>query len=167
MADVLNINLDRISSLYISSGYFNMGGYNLIREKLNAALDRDGFDFKLLIGKSAIRTPDPLETLEEYRGKIAEHETKQMESMKANTDKQEISMRGMSDVSRLLAFLRRDNVAVRHNNMRFNHSKCYILGQEGALVGSSNFTHSGLLGNDELNAGVYATGTGNKVDEWF
>ena len=165
MADVLNINLDRINSLYISSGYFNVSGYNLIREKLNAALDRDGFDFRLLIGKSAIRTPDSLETLEEYRGKIAEHETQ--ESMKANTDKQEISMQGMNDVSRLLAFLKRANVSVRHNNMRFNHSKCYILGQEGALIGSSNFTYSGLSGNDELNAGVYSTGTWKRVDEWF
>jgi len=167
MADVLNINLDRINSLYISSGYFDVKGYNLIREKLNAALDRNSFDFRLLIGKNAIKAPEPLETLEAYQDKITAPEVTRMQSIKAKTDEQEIDMQGMNDVSRLIAFLKRDNVAVRHNDMRFNHSKCYILGQQGALVGSSNFTHSGLLGNDELNAGIYSTETWKRVSEWF
>ena len=57
----------------------------------------------------------------------------------------------MGDVMGLIRLLRRENVQVRLGRSRFNHAKCYILGQEGAVIGSSNFTGAGLSKNDELN----------------
>ncbi|MCY4491733.1 MAG: helicase-related protein, partial [Thaumarchaeota archaeon] len=49
---------------------------------------------------------------------------------------------------------------------RFNHSKCYIL-DDSVFIGSSNFTSGGLIGNYELNAGLYQPGVSKTTREWF
>ena len=73
----------------------------------------------------------------------------------------------MGDVMGLIRLLRRENVQVRLGRSRFNHAKCYVLRQEGAVIGSSNFTGAGLAGNDELNAGIFVTSTWKKVRDWY
>ena len=167
MADVLSTNLPRIDSLDISSGYFDVGGYGLIREGLEGAAARDSFSLRLLIGSGAIRAPT-FDTFEEYR-RYTEDLSKagQPHPLKADLDADELNRDGMDSVSGLIRLLRRDNVQVRHSDLRFNHAKCYILGQEGAIVGSSNFTRAGLSGNDELNAGIYNTATWEKIKAWY
>ena len=87
--------------------------------------------------------------------------------MKSDLDGKEIDGASMDDVMGLIGFLKQDNVHVRRGRARFNHAKCYILGNEGAVVGSSNFTRAGLSGNDELNAGVYNTATWAKIRGWY
>ena len=57
MADVLNINMRRIDFLDISSGYFEVNGYGLVRKTLEAAATDPSFAFRLMVGKDAIRPP--------------------------------------------------------------------------------------------------------------
>ena len=162
MADVLNINMGRIDFLDISSGYFEVNGYGLVRKTLEAAATDPSFAFRLMVGKDAIRPP-AFDTFEEYR-RYAEM---RQASMKSDLDGKEIDGASMDDVMGLVGFLKQDNVQVRRGRARFNHAKCYILGNEGAVVGSSNFTRAGLSGNDELNAGVYNTATWAKIRGWY
>lgn len=158
MSDVLNLNLPMIHSLDIASGYFQVSGYRVVRDALEKAVADPSFLFRLMIGKDTIRT-DIHTTFEEY----SEHQA----TLEADLDNADLSQTGMSDVAGLITLLNRDNVQIRLGRSRFNHAKCYILGDKGVIVGSSNFTKSGLCTNDELNAGVYVTGTWRKVKDWY
>ena len=162
MAEVLNTNLPRISFLDVSSGYFEVSGYGMVREALEAAVTNPSFAFRLMVGKDAIRPPT-FNTFEEYRM----HAQTSQDTLKSDLDREDLDDTRMDDVAGLIGLLGRDNVQVRLGRSRFNHAKCYILGNEGAVVGSSNFTRAGLSGNDELNAGVYATATWGKVRSWY
>ena len=162
MADVLKINLPRIAYLEVSSGYFEVSGYAMVRAALEAAAAKSQFEFKLMVGRDALR-PRSFDTFEEY----AAHAGEYAETLKSGLNKEDLSDSGMEDVAGLIGLLKRDNVHVRRGNARFNHAKCYILGNEGVIVGSSNFTRAGLSVNDELNTGVYATSTWEKVRKWY
>lgn len=158
MSDVLNSNLARIGYLDISSGYFDVSGYGMIRQQLENATRNNNFKLRLLLGKNAINPPE-YETFEEYQNRA--------KSIKDELDSKELDKDSMTNVVGLIKLLNKKNVHVRHNDHKFNHSKCYILGNEGAIVGSSNFTYSGFHGNYELNVGIYQTGTWEKIKEWY
>ena len=162
MADALNVNLPRINFLDISSGYFEVSGYGMVREALEAAATNPSFAFRLMVGKDAIRPPT-FDTFEEYR----RHAEMFPGTLKSDLDQQDLGDTSMNDVAGLIGLLRQENVHVRLGSARFNHAKCYILGNVGAVVGSSNFTRAGLSANDELNAGVYVTSTWDKVRSWY
>ena len=162
MADVLNMNLDRVGFLDVSSGYFEVSGYGAVREALERAVARPSFTFRLLLGKDAIRPP-AFDTFEEYR----RYASTIPETVKSSLEGEDLGGGRMGDIMGLIRLLRRDNVQVRLGRSRFNHAKCYILGQEGAVIGSSNFTGAGLSGNDELNAGIFVTSTWKKVRNWY
>ncbi|MGK7901178.1 MAG: helicase-related protein [Hormoscilla sp.] len=54
-------------------------------------------------------------------------------------------------IDRLIAYLRQDRIHVRlYDNSQFFHAKAYIF-DNYSIIGSSNFTPSGLNGNTELN----------------
>ena len=162
MAEVLAMNLNRIRFLDVSSGYFDVGGYGLVRKSLERAATNSSFEFRLMIGRDAIRPPT-FDTFEEYR----KHAGLLPESVKAGLDAEDLDGASMDDVAGLIAFLRRGNVQVRRGGARFNHAKCYILGDVGAIVGSSNFTRAGLATNNELNTGAYSTETWKKIRKWY
>ena len=162
MADTLNINLPRIPFLYVSSGYFEVSGYRMVRRALEKAAADPNFKFRLMVGSDALRTP-AYDTFEKYRDRITESPA----TLQTDLERQSLDDSGMDDVAGLMVILRQDNVQVRRSSARFNHAKCYIMGIEGAIVGSSNFTKSGLSGNDELNAGIYVTGTWEKIKKWY
>ena len=162
MAGVLNMNLERIGFLDVSSGYFEVSGYGAVREALERAVVRPSFTFRLLLGKDAIRPP-AFDTFEEYRRYAATIP----DTIKSSLEGEDLGDGRMGDVMGLIRLLRRENVQVRLGRSRFNHAKCYILGQEGAVIGSSNFTGAGLSRNDELNAGIFATSTWKKIRDWY
>ena len=162
MAGVLNTNLPRIGFLDVSSGYFDVGGYGTVRRALEKSVANPEFSFRLMMGRDAIRPPS-FDTFEEY-SRYAEASGDTLES---GLEEEPMDRTRMDDVAGLISLLKRDNVQVRLGSARFNHAKCYILGNEGFVVGSSNFTRAGLEKNDELNAGVYSTGTWTKVREWY
>ena len=111
----------------IATGYLSLSGYALLADSL-AQLQ----EFRLLFGNSQIAN----ELERELR----------RERYRASTRKL---------VENMLAFLEREQVQVRRYGQEgagsFFHAKAYLL-RGAAIVGSSNFTASGLTGNTELNA---------------
>lgn len=172
MADTLNHNIPSAESLDISSGYFELGGYNLVRSTLESVVGKAEFSLRLLLGRDAI-SPPVFDTFEEYRRKAEfkdmgePEDLSEMKSVKMDLDMQDLTQNNMDATASLIRLLKRVNVQVRHNDRKFNHSKCYILGKDMALVGSSNFTSSGFRGNHELNVGIYQPASLEKIDSWF
>lgn len=162
MVDALNLYVPSIKSLDVSSGYFELSGYGLVRETLEPASQRNGFALRLLLGQDAISAP-VLDTFEDYRKNV----NAGIRTLGEALDEEDLTQENLNLTSSLVELLRRQNVQVRHNDRRFNHAKCYILGNEMALIGSSNFTLSGFMGNRELNSAIYQPASLEKVDEWF
>ncbi len=150
MADVLNINLPKIKFLDVSTGYFGVSGYGMVRNKLVSACTEESFAFRLMVGKNVIHLENPDAT-----------------DLKTALSQKELTDTNISNTTSLINLLKQNNVHVRVSSAKFNHAKCYILGEEGAIVGSSNLTSAGLSRNDELNTGVYVTGTWNKILAWY
>ena len=159
MSDVLNSEIPHTQKLDISTGYFNVPGYTMLKDTLNDAAQKDGFEMRLLLGKQAL-IPDA--TFEE----MARENGEDAISLKSGLDDAELTLDAMSDTAALISFLNRKNVQVRLGSSRFNHSKCYIM-DDSVFIGSSNFTSGGLTGNYELNAGLYQPGVSEKTDTWF
>ena len=159
MSDVLNSEIPHTQKLDISAGYFNVPGYTMLKDTLNDAAQKDGFEMRLLLGKQAL-IPDA--TFEE----MARENGEDAISLKSGLDDAELTLDAMSDTAALISFLNRKNVQVRLGSSRFNHSKCYIM-DDSVFIGSSNFTSGGLTGNYELNAGLYQPGVSEKTGTWF
>jgi hypothetical protein len=64
-------------------------------------------------------------------------------------------------VTELRRLLDKKNIKVKYFNDKEFHSKLYIFDNEYIIVGSSNFTYSGLSKNIEINIGI------NKLDDNF
>lgn len=158
-------NSKNAGAIDISSGYFNVAGYNLLRESLWDFTKRQEFKLRMLFGKEAIKEENDAKSFEE-----------QIETVEKTTDKEYSVAKELSGmtlewesaktVDDLVAFLKQNKVEVKTNKNRFNHSKCYIL-DDSAVVGSSNLTAAGLRHNVELNAVLYQASAIKEVKEWF
>jgi superfamily II DNA or RNA helicase/HKD family nuclease len=161
MAEVLNGLLaeHRGRSLDIATAYLNVGGWQLLR----TGLEELG-NLRLLLG-------DEPETgldlgLREQGAKAVKGLIREL----ANSSFNEKTLRLVED---LIAFLRQEHVQVRLYQKGFLHAKCYLFYDGGgfarfepvaAIVGSSNFTHAGLLSNRELNLSHRANLTAQEID---
>ena len=159
MQDILNSEIPHTGKLDISSGYFNILGYAMLRDSLNSAMCRENFEMRLLLGKQAL-LPD--RTFEETALENGEDAV----SLKTKLNDAELSEEALSDTASLISLLKRDAIQVRLGTSRFNHSKCYIT-DDSVFIGSSNFTAGGLTGNYELNAGLYQPGVADTTRKWF
>ncbi|MEO6889361.1 MAG: helicase-related protein [Ktedonobacteraceae bacterium] len=148
MAGVLNGILagHEGQGLDIATAYFNVGGWQLLREGL-AGLGT----FRLLLGDEPEAGLDL--GLHEVGARPVRGLIRELAS--ARFDEKTLRL-----VEQLVAFLRQDHVRVRLYTRGFLHAKCYLFyGDAGfertapvaAIVGSSNFTRAGLLSNKELN----------------
>lgn len=148
MANVLNQLLDEHEgqSLDIATAYFNVGGWQLLRD----GLDRLG-NFRLLLG-------DEPEAGDDIG--LREAGAKAVKGLIRDLAAETFSEQTLRLVEDLVAFLRQENVQVRLYTRGFLHAKSYLFYQGGgferflplaAIVGSSNFTRPGLLTNKELN----------------
>ncbi|HZS77277.1 MAG TPA: helicase-related protein [Ktedonobacteraceae bacterium] len=147
MADILNALLadHKGYALDIATAYFNIGGWQLLRQGLN-----DLGSFRLLLGDEPEAGSDL--GLREIGAKPVRGLIRDLAGENFN----EQTLRLVED---LIAFLRRPNVQVRLYTKGFLHAKCYLfyinsfarLNPIAAIVGSSNFTRPGLLFNKELN----------------
>lgn len=172
MKRVLESGIPLARRFDVSTGYFNVEGYGLLRRPLEDAVRNDSFSMRLLLGRGAIPLPeDTFETrAAHHSASAAVGEWKggdEPPSVKDGLDTAEIGPGSQADTSSLIALLERPNVQVRIGPSRFNHSKCYILGDSSVFIGSSNFTASGLEGNHELNAGLYQPGVAAETRSWF
>ncbi len=148
MSDVLNTLLMqyRGQSLDIATAYFNIGGWQLLAEGVSSL-----GSFRLLLGDEPEAGADI--GLREVGSKPVKGLIKDLSDATFN----EQTLRLVED---LTAFLRQEHVQVRLYTRGFLHAKCYLFYSGGgferfnpvaAIVGSSNFTRSGLLSNKELN----------------
>src|SRR5947208_4959154 len=148
MADVLNDLLShyRGHSLDIATAYFNVGGWQLLRDGLNG------------LGNFRLRLGDEPEAGSDLG--LREAGAKPVKGLIRDLARENFNEQTLRLVEDLIAFLRREEVQVRLYTRGFLHAKCYLFYSGGgferfspvaAIVGSSNFTRPGLQTNKELN----------------
>jgi hypothetical protein len=150
----------------IASGYFNLGGFSIIADALEAAPG-----VRILVGSEPIppaprRTvlPGPPPTQPPLRERLAELR----HSLEADRDLVPFARESAAAVDRLVAFLDRPTTEVRIYRREFLHGKAFIFGDEaGVIAGSANFTAAGLLHNLELDLGAYAPHQVTAARTWF
>lgn len=171
MRKILCSEIPHAKQIDISTGYFNVEGYGMLRRELETAATGDSFSLRLLLGRDAI---NPSEKTFEASAKQYEalndgndEDGDSPRSVKAVLDDADLDGAHNDNTAGLIGLLNRDNVEIRTGTRRFNHSKCYILGSNSVFVGSSNLTAGGLEGNYELNAGLYQPGAIKETRDWF
>lgn len=164
MQRILNSEIPRIKQFDVSTGYFDVAGYGMLRGALEPAAQEGSFEMRLLLGKEALLPPAGSfeRYAEQYRQASDPHVP-----LKSSLDEEDLKPESLASISGLIELLGRPNVQVRLGASRFNHSKCYILGKSSAIIGSSNFTAGGMVGNYELNAGLYQPGVAETARKWF
>ena len=169
MRRVLSSELPHADRFDVSTGYFDVAGYGLLRSDLEEAAGRSSFSMRLLLGKGSIRPPSAqtFERRAELHAGSRGPDPDEPPTVKAALDAADLGMESMDDTASLIALLERTNVHVRLGPSRFNHSKCYILGDGPVFIGSSNLTAGGMVGNYELNAGLYQPGVAAETRRWF
>lgn len=155
--DVLNGLLEAGLPADFASGYFNIGGYALVREKLNGIPK-----FRLLLGREPAAYGPPTRT-----GRPAQLVDIDVDAViQKDLAAEDLSQTNKTVVEDLMDFLSRDSVQVRLYTQSFFHGKAYIF-EDTVIVGSSNFTRAGLTRNSELNAVQKSTIIANAYREWF
>lgn len=163
MQKILRSEIPLTKQLDISTGYFYVNGYGMLRDELTKAVHNDSFRMRLLLGKEAT-----LPSEDSFESRIQEHQdSEDTLPIKDNLDESDLTSSARMDTASLINLLHRDNIQVRLGGRRFNHSKCYIFDNRTAFIGSSNFTRGGLAGNYELNAGLYQPGAIKQTHAWF
>ena len=137
---VLNAMLhDGEASLDVASGFFEPDVWRLLAGGLQKLTS-----FRLLLGRAPeIENPDAGDGAIDLRRFYRDKLRTDLESLPMN--------RGYAQlVDELTAFLQQDHVEVRFYGGTFLHAKAYIM-PHLAIVGSSNFTPSGMTRRAELN----------------
>ncbi|MCX8028129.1 MAG: helicase-related protein [Thermodesulfovibrionales bacterium] len=118
----------------IATAFFNIQAFALIKDNLQGVKQ-----FRLLLG----RVPD-VKTNKTLGDVLMEMIKEEVEGFDLCKDKDKL-------VKEFIAFLKKDNVEVRLYEKQFLHGKAYIF-DKIVVIGSSNFTPSGLTLNTELNS---------------
>ncbi len=163
MQKILNSEIPHAKQLDISTGYFDVKGYGMLRETIQSVAKDESFAMRLLLGKEAILSQEG--SFEKFARQYAE--SIKEKSLKTSLDETELTPEHKDDTTALITLLEQKNIEVRLGANRFNHSKCYILGNNSVFIGSSNFTAGGMTGNYELNAGLYQPGVAEQTRAWF
>lgn len=158
LVDVLNHILadPDEAQLDVASGFFEPEVWHLLGEVLKCLTS-----FRLLLGRAPeIVNPDENAGLVDLRKVYRDKLRGDLENLPLTRDYARL-------VDDLTAFLRREEVLVRFYNGEFLHAKAYLTPHFG-IVGSSNFTPSGMTRKAELNL-VQKTAAVVKDlrDNWF
>jgi superfamily II DNA or RNA helicase len=154
----LNNILTEQKNLDVASGFFNIGGFALVKDNLKSTNK-----FRLLLGK----TPS-IEDQNNHGNLFNEFSNR----VKNEMESEEFNAKNDSVTDELINFLKRDNVEVKLYKDSFLHGKAYIF-DDISIIGSSNFTFSGLGGNSsrgfntELNSVKHHIETQYLKKEWF
>ena len=165
MGAILCTEIPNAPRMDVSTGYFDVGGYGVLRNAIQEAVIKPDFRLRLMLGKDAIMPRE--DSFETYAVKYKQTGMDDSLSVKSSLDATDITLDSMADTISLINLLQHDNVEVRIGKSRFNHAKCYMFGSNSAFIGSSNFTKGGLEGNQELNAGIYQNLPIQAVQSWF
>jgi len=136
LSTFLNSILEEIpeTQFDIATAFFNIQAYSFIKDNIQGVKR-----FRLLLGKAPKIKNDI--TLGDILLKMVMEE---VEGFDLSRDKDNL-------VKEFIGFLNKDIVEVRLYDKEFLHGKAYIFDQL-VIVGSSNFTPSGLTHNTELNS---------------
>src|SRR5258708_15142309 len=148
MAQILNdlLSQHKGHSLDIATAYFNVGGWQLLRDGLNGL-----GNFRLLLGDE----PEAGSDLG-----LREIGAKPVKGLIRDLARETFNEKTLRLVEDLVAFLHQENVQVRLYTQGFLHAKCYIFYSGGgfgrfipvvSLVGSSHFSPPAAPANKELN----------------
>ena len=144
-----------INTIQIATGYWDVPGMALVVDKLATFLERDGTQLQILIGQEPYV----------YAGQVKEPTYRRNfpdDYIKKDLEELELKEEYKGVVDLLLTHCGK-KMQVRKYTKAFLHAKCYIFSKtfmkDGswkyynamAIMGSSNFTYKGLLGNAELN----------------
>ncbi|NUN48379.1 MAG: helicase [Candidatus Brocadiae bacterium] len=177
LASALNAHMDWLArtyakpvSLSVASGYFNPEGFALLASRL-----RNLSQVRLLLGAEPIPPPaKPVRAPGDPRGArfeaklVREAITLNAVGLVRDRDRIPFSLESDRSIRSLLELLDSGLVEVRRYEKAFLHGKAYVFaGNEGAVVGSSNFTAAGLTSNLELNLGRYDPEPVRRVQTWF
>lgn len=132
--NVLQAYKGKNSHLDIATAFFKIEAYELIKENIDGVAR-----FRLLLGKAPELRNDT--TL----GKIL------LDIIKVEIEEFPFTANKNNTVKAFIEFIKRDNVEIRLYDREFLHGKAYIFDQL-VIIGSSNFTPSGLTRNTELNS---------------
>ena len=128
--------------LDIATGFFKIEAWLRIEESIQQLES-----LRLLIGRDPSIRP-----AERDRIDLARHFRRQVQQQ---VEQREFNVEYKNQITRLIEYLKREDVQVRlfgalGDKSQFLHAKAYIF-EHYSIVGSSNFTPSGLTGNTELN----------------
>jgi len=129
-------------TLDIATGFFRIEAWVKLETVMNQLTS-----FRLLIGRDPTIRPaesDRIDLIRYFKKNIQEE-----------LEKEPLNSQYQNQIERMIAYLQRNDVQVRlfgaHGDKnQFLHAKAYIF-DNYSIVGSSNFTPSGLEGNTELN----------------
>ena len=150
----------------IATGYFNLGGFAVIADALEAAPG-----VRILLG-SEPGAPRPRRSVlpgtPPAGQRLGERLSALRQSLEADRDLVPFERDQVGNVRRLLRFLERPTTQIRLYRAEFLHGKAFIFGDEaGVIAGSANFTAAGLLHNLELDLGQYNPEQVKKARSWF
>ncbi len=149
------IEKKNINTIQIATGYWDVPGMALVVDELATFLERDGTQLQILIGQEPYV----------YAGQVKEPTYRRNfpdDYIKKDLEELELKEEYKGVVDLLLTHCGK-KIQVRKYTKTFLHAKCYIFSKtfmkDGswkyynamAIMGSSNFTYKGLLGNAELN----------------
>lgn len=134
----------QFTQLSVATGYWDLPAVIELLPALEAFLDNNLFtEIKFLIGEEPKIRSYQLDTAfpEKY--------------LKADLSELPFKPEFKDAVNFITKYIQTGRIKVKLYQKGFLHAKCYILGSEAensiGIIGSSNFTRSGLLGNTELN----------------
>lgn len=140
------------SEISIATGYWDLPGMAEIYEELKGFLERENTRFRLLLGEEPsvrayqVRHPEPQDP--DFPEKYVKRD---LEDLQLNDTFQQVADLLVNHLGEGA----KGNVQIKVYRKAFLHAKCYIFGtdEENAIgiIGSSNFTKQGLVGNMELN----------------
>lgn len=159
--DTLNeiINMPEINEICIATGYWDLKGTSLVAEALLNFLAKENAKIRLLIGKDPNIFRKDL-TSEAYKSA----KVYPQDYLKIDLQNVEMNNEQYQKAAKMLIdYCSGENPKIEvhifelneNDETQFFHSKCYIFmskhGRTCGVIGSSNFTQMGLLGNSELN----------------
>jgi len=149
----INNILEEQRSLNIASAYFNIKGFQIVKDSLSK-MEK----FKLLIGASP--------QMDELKPDMFQPEIIYKERFREDLENESFEKDTKEAVIKLIDLLRNPNWEVRLYDKGFLHGKAYIF-DKLAIIGSSNFTYSGFTSNTELNAVLDEAHARYIKEEWF
>lgn len=160
----------RIEEFCLATGFFNLAGFKQVMDWL-ATVPR----VRMLLGvepRPEAERPEtePGQSAVVLTQDLLEEQVRLLqEGLCRQRDLLPFDRKEDESVRRLLQLLDSGQVEVRRCAERVLHAKAFLFRTSGAgvLVGSSNLTWGGLVGNLELNLGHYDPSLVDKVWQWF